>query len=364
MAERLFIIGNEAVGWGALMADCDAFFGYPITPQNETTEWFAREYPKRGKVFFQTTSETSSINMVYGAAACGVRAMTSTSGPGWGLMQETMSHLVNAQLPAVIVLVQRGGPGQGTTRQAQTDYFSATRGGGQGGYKTIVLCPASVQETHDLVQLAFLLADKYRNPVIVLTDAVIGLTTEAIEVKKINFGPLPPKDWAVRGLENQPDGRARFITSSHGLDPRIYPNYLALLTHLKEKYHRIEEAEVRYETHQTEDAELILVAYGYPAGVCRQALEMARDEGLRVGLARLITAWPFPYQVIREKAQKGVQFLVVEDSLGQMVEDVKLAAEGRGKVHFLGVFARHSPAEMGLIFPERVVEEIGRILYE
>jgi len=362
MSENMFVIGNEAVGWGALMADCDAFFGYPITPQNETTEWFAREFPKRGKVFFQTASETASINTVYGAAACGVRAMTSTASPGWGLMQETMSHLANAQLPAVLVLVQRGGPGQGTTRQAQTDYFSVTRGGGQGGYKTIVLCPASVQETHDLIQLAFYLADKYRITAIILTDAVIGLTTEALEVKKIDFDPLPPKDWAARGRDNQPDGQPRFVTSSHGLDPRMYPTYLALMTDLNQKYKRIEEAEVRYEAHQTEDAELILIAYGYPSGVCRQALEMARAEGLRVGLIRLITVWPFPTQVIREKAQEGVKIMVVEDSLGQMVEDVRLAVEGRTEVNFLGMFARHTPAEMGLIFPERVVEEIRRIL--
>jgi len=362
MTEELFCIGNEAVGWGALMADCDAFFGYPITPQNEVTEWFAREYPKRGRVFFQTSSETSSINMVYGAGACGVRAMTSTSSPGWALMQETMSHLVNAEIPVVIVLVQRGGPGQGTTRQAQTDYLTATRGGGQGGYKNIVLCPASVQETHDLMQLAFYLADKYRNPVIVLTDAVIGITAEKLEVRKIDFGPLPAKDWAVRGLKTQPDGRNRSLGCSQSIDPRIHLNYLAFLTHLDKKYKLMAESELRYESIQIEDAELILVAYGYPAAVCRQALEDTRAAGLRVGLIRLITAWPFPYQMIGEKAQKGVKVLVVEDSLGQMVEDVKLATEGRCDVHFLGILARHAPTEIGVIFPERVVEEIRRIL--
>ena len=363
MSEKLFVIGNEAVGWGALMADCDAFFGYPITPQNEIGEWFAREYPVRGKIFFQTTSETSAINMLYGAAACGARVMTGTSSPGWALMQETMSHMVDAELPAVIVLVQRGGPGQGTTRQAQMDYFTATRGGGQGGYKNIVLCPASVQGTHDLVQLAFFLADKYRNPVVVLTDAVIGVTAENLEVRRIDFGSLPAKDWAVRGLENQTDGQRRLLTCSQGYGPTLtYPTFLSLLTALDRKYEMITEAELRYETHQVDDAELILVAYGYPSRVCHEALEMARDEELKVGLIRLITAWPFPYQVVREKAQKGSKFLVVEDSLGQMVEDVKLGVEGKSEVYFLGTFARHLPTETGLIFPERVVEEIRRIL--
>jgi len=363
MSEKLFVIGNEAVGWGALMADCDAFFGYPITPQNEITEWFAREYPTRGKIFFQTTSETSTINMLYGGAAYGARVMTATSSPGWALMQETMSHMVNAELPAVIVLVQRGGPGQGTTRQAQMDYFTVTRGGGQGGYKNIVLCPASVQETHDLVQLAFFLADKYRNPVVVLTDAVIGVTTENLEVRRVDFGSLPAKDWAVRGLENQPDGQSRLLTCSQGYGPNLtHPTFLALLTALDKKYKMMKEAELRYETHQVEDAELVLVAYGYPSRVCHEALEMARNEGLKVGLVRLITAWPFPYQVVGERAQKGSKFLVVEDSLGQMLEDVKLGVEGKSEVCFLGTFARHLPTETGLIFPERVMEEIRRIL--
>jgi 2-oxoglutarate ferredoxin oxidoreductase subunit alpha len=361
--ERLFVIGNEAVGWGALMADCDAFFGYPITPQNEICEWFAREYPSRGKVFLQTTSEISAINMVYGAAACGARVMTATSSPGWALMQETISHMVDAELPAVIVLVQRGGPGQGTTRQAQMDYFTATRGGGQGGYKNIVLCPASVQETHDLVQLAFFLADRYRNPVIVLTDAVIAVTAENLEVKKIDFENLPDKDWAVRGVENQPDGKRRLLTCSQGYGPQLtYPTFLSLITMLDKKYRLMEETELRYETCYIEDAELILVAYGYVSRVCRQAVEIARNEGTKVGLIRLITAWPFPYRMITQYAQKGSKFLVVEDSLGQMVQDVRLGVEGRSQVHFLGTFARHLPTETGLIFPEKVVEEIRKII--
>src|SRR3972149_12276761 len=213
-AGKLLVRGNEAVGWGALMADCAAFFGYPISPQNETIEWFAREFPKRGKVFVQSQCETGSINMLYGGAATGVRCMTSTSSPGWGLMQETMSHLANAELPCVVVLVQRGGPGQGTTRHAQMDYLSATRCGGPGGYKTIVLAPASVQETHDLMQLAFYLADKYRNLVVVLTEALTGQVSEPLELRTLDFGPLPQQDWAVLGTGQRPDGRPRTMGGS------------------------------------------------------------------------------------------------------------------------------------------------------
>jgi len=362
MMERLFVIGNEAIGWGALMADCDAFFGYPITPQNEVAEWFSREFPRRGKVFFQATSETSAINLVYGAAAYGVRVMTSTSGPGWSLMQETMSHLANAELPAVVVLVQRGGPGMGTTRHSQMDYFTATRCGGHGGYKNIVLCPSSVQETHDLMQLAFYLADKYRNPVVVLTDALIGMTLETLELEKIDFGPLPEKDWTAKGRARNKDGQIHIVNSSQGLFPWPYPNYLAFLTHLDEKYKAMTDAELRYESYQVEDAELILVAYGYPSGVCREACDMARSQGLRVGLVRPITAWPFPYQVLREKARQGVKFLVVEDSLGLMVEDVQSCVMKQSEVHLLNMLARHSPGETGLLFPERVFEEIRRLL--
>lgn len=233
MGEKFLSIGNEAIGWGALMANCDAFFGYPITPQNEITEWFAREYPKRNKVFFQATSETAAINMVYGGAAYGVRVMTSTSSPGWDLIQETMSHLVNAELPAVIVLVQRGGPGQGTTRHAQMDYLSVTRGGGQGGHKNIVLCPYSVQECCDLTQLAF-------------------------------------------------------------------------LEHLDKKYKQMAVSEERYETYEANDAQLLLVAYGYTARVCREACNMARASGLKVGLVRPITVWPFPYEEVRRRAEQGL----------------------------------------------------------
>ena len=363
MAERIFVQGNEAVGWGALYGGCDGFFGYPITPQNEVTQWFASEFPKRGRVFLQSQSEVGSINMLYGGAAAGFRVMTSTSSPGWGLMQETISHCVAAELPCMIVLVQRGGPGAGSIRHAQMDYISATRGGGQGGYKNIVLAPSSVQEIHDLVQLAFHLADKYRNPTIVLTDGILGQVCESVEVKTIDFGPLKEKDWALRGIRRQKDGKCRLINAAAGVLPvPPYPNYISWLRHMDEKYKQMETDELRYETYKAEDAQLILVAYGYTARVAKETVNMARVKGLKVGLIRPITAWPFPYEIIREKAIAGCKFLVVEDSLGLLLEDVKIAVERRADVHLVSILDRHLPTDGGMIMPGRVLEEVERLI--
>lgn len=366
MAEKILVQGNEAVGRGAVAAGCLHFFGYPVTPQNEITEWFAQELPKRGGCFVQSQSETGSINMLFGAAATGVRVMTSTSGPGWGLMQEGISNLANAELPCVIVNVQRGGPGAGTTRHGQMDYLSATRGGGHGGYKAIVLAPASVQEVHDLIQLAFHLADQYRNFVVLLSDGIIGQMMETLELRTFDFGPLPEKDWAVRGLKHHQDGVRRALLAAQGLLPAPpyppYANYLELLQALDGKYRRMREAEQRWETLQVEDAELVLVAYGYTARVSKDALKEARAKGLKVGMIRPITLWPFPYEVIRAQVRNGAEFLVVEDSLGQLLEDVELAVQGRAQVHFLGALARHNPTDGGMILPDRVLEEILRLL--
>lgn len=360
MSEKILITGNDAVGWGACSADCTQFFGYPITPQNEIPAWFARELPQRGGVFVQSQSEVASINLVFGAAAAGARAMTSTSSPGWSLMQEGMSHMAFADLPAVVLLVQRGGPGAGSIRHAQMDYLSVTRCGGHGGYKTIVLAPASVQEIHDFMQTAFYLADKYRNPVVVLTDAVLGQMMELIEVRRLSFEPLPEKDWALTGKAGHQDGAFREVHCSQGI---ITPSlYLSSLEKMFQKYQRITDTEVRYELYRTENAELLLVAYGYVARVCQEAVDMARGEGLSVGLIRPISLWPFPYQVIKEKTSAGARLLVVEDSPGQMIDDVRLAAEGKSEVYFLGMFARHVGSDFGLILPDRVLEEIKKIL--
>jgi 2-oxoglutarate ferredoxin oxidoreductase subunit alpha len=366
MGERLFVIGNEAIGWGALNAGCDAYIGYPITPQNETTEWFASEFPKRGKVFIQSQSEVGSINILFGAAGTGHRAMTSTSGPGWGLMQEGMSHLSNGELPCVISLVQRGGPGAGTTRHGQMDYLSATWGGGNGGYKNIVLTPASVQESHDFIQLAFYLADKYRNPVIVMTDGLLGQMAEPLELKTLEFGPLPEKDWAIRGLANQPDGIRRAVSAMQGLLPLPpYPPYIGFLDLLKaldKKYEEMEKNEVRYETYLIDDADLIIVAYGYTARVSKEIVKTARKDGLSIGMIRPLTVWPFPYQVIRDKALQGCRFLAVEDSLGQLVEDVKIGVQGKTEVHLLGALSRHDPGDGGMILPDTVANEVYRLM--
>jgi len=360
MGERMFIEGNVAIGWGAAAAGCQAFFGYPITPQNEITEWFAREFPKMGRIFVQSQSELGSINMLYGAAATGIRAMTSTSSPGWSLMQETVSDMANAELPCVIVNVQRGGPGGGPIRHAQQDYLQCTRGGGHGDYRNIVLVPASAQECFDLVQLAFYLADKYRNPVVVMSDAIIGRLRETVEVERIEFGPLPDKDWAVKGKANHKDGRRRLVEHSGDLFGR-YPSYVALLQNLQQKIKQMQEAELRYEAYKTEDAKLILVAYGYTARVAKEAVNMARAEGIKAGLIRLITAWPFPYQIIRDKAYQGGKFLVVEDCLGQVVEDVQSAVEGRTEVHLVSILDRHIPTDGGMILPDKVFDKIKQI---
>ncbi len=358
MAEMAFIHGYEAVGWGGINAGCHHFFGYPITPQNEITEFFARELPKIGGRFVQAESESAVGAMLFGAAAAGVRCMTSTASPGWGLMQEMLSHISWCELPCVVVDCQRGGPGQGTTRHAQTDYLSATRGGGQGGYKSIVLAPSSVQECHDLLQLGFYLADKYRILVVVLTDGILIQIAEPVELKTIDFGPLPPKDWALKGTAKK-GGRWDLIHSTRGL---ILGGYTPIIKELHKKYHQIADLEVRYRTYQADDAELILIAYGYVARCCEGAVDMARAQGFKVGFIQPITLWPFPCEVVSQKASQGCKFLVVEDSMEQMFEDVKLSVEGKAEIHHLGLLSRHLPGEVGMLFPETVFEEVKKLL--
>ena len=358
MGEKMFIHGYEAVGRGALNAGCMHFCGYPITPQNEITEFFARELPERGGRFVQAESETSSASMIFGVSLGGVRVMTSTASPGWGLMQEILSHISFCELPCVVVNVQRGGPGQGTTRHAQTDYLSATRGGGHGGYKSIVLAPSSVQECHDLMQLAFYLADKYRILVVVLADGILIQIAEHIDVKPIEFDPLPPKDWALKGAAKK-GGRFDQIHSTRGLMPPIYKT---IIEQIHEKYDRITESEVRFRTYQDDDAELILISYGYVARCCEEAVNMARRQGLKAGLIQPITLWPFPYDILKEKADQGCRFLVVEDSMGQLLEDVRLGVEDKKRISFLGMSSRHLAGELGMIFPETIFEEVRRLL--
>jgi 2-oxoglutarate ferredoxin oxidoreductase subunit alpha len=289
--------------------------------------------------------------------------MTSTSGPGFSLMQEGISSMANAELPGIIVDVQRGGPGSGTIRQAQQDYLQSTRGGGHGDYRTLVLAPNSSQECCDLTQLAFHLGDKYRNPVIILSDAIIGRLREIVNVETIDFGPLPYKNWAIRGAANQKDGKRRIVDHSADLYHRD-PDYVSFMRRLSDKIEQMSENELRFEKYQTEDAELVLVAYGYTSRVAKEAVNMARADGIKAGLIRPITVWPFPYNAIKEKANQGSKFLVVEDSLGQMIDDVLFAVEGKTDVHFVGVLDRHIPTDGGMILPDKVYEKIKNTISE
>ena len=324
--------GNEAIAQAAIRAGCDCFFGYPITPQNEIPEYMSLHMPKLGRVFVQSESEVAAINMVYGASASGKRAMTSSSSPGVSLKQEGISFLACAELPAVIVNVMRGGPGLGTIQPSQADYFQATRGGGNGDYRTIVLAPSNIQEAVDLTQDAFDLADRYRNPVVLLADGMIGQMMEPIVWSDRPSPPVPEKSWAATGRR----GRAHnnFITSLLIDAPDCERHNLAM----QEKYDRIREQEVRWEQRDTQDCEILLAAYGTPARIAMTAVEQLRARGIAAGLFRPITLWPFPERQLAQLAeQESVKaILTVEMSLGQMVEDVRLAVNGRKPVRFYG----------------------------
>ncbi len=313
--------GNVAVIKGAILAGCRAYFGYPITPASEIAEAAALYLPQVGGTFIQAESEVASINMVYGAAATGIRCMTASSGPGLSLMQEGISYLAGAELPCVIVDVVRGGPGLGNIAPEQSDYFAMVKGGGHGNYRNIVLAPASVQEMADLTMLAFDLADRYRNPVIVLTDGFVGQMMEPIELEDEEITP-PEKPWAVKGT---PETQKNLITS-------IYLEADDLEAHvrrLEAKYRLAQELEPRVENYLTDDADVLVVGYGIVARVLRSAVEQARAQGLRAGLFRPITLWPFPGKQLAKIAERCRKVLVVEMSTGQMVEDVRLALNGR-----------------------------------
>ena len=324
--------GNEAIAQAAIRAGCNCFFGYPITPQNEIPEYMSLHLPKAGGVFVQSESELAAINMVYGAAASGKRAMTSSSSPGVSLKQEGISFLACAELPAVIVNVMRGGPGLGSIQPSQADYFQATRGGGNGDYRTIVLAPCNIQEAVDLTQDAFDLADRYRNPVVLLADGMIGQMMEPIQWSDRPRPPLPEKPWAASGRR----GRAHnnFITSLLIDAPDCERHNRAM----QEKYDRIQEQEIRWQERNTADCEILLVAYGTPARIAMTAVEQLRARGIAAGLFRPITLWPFPDKPLAHlAAQERVKaVLTVEMSLGQMVDDVRLAVNGAKPVHFYG----------------------------
>ncbi|MFZ5644085.1 MAG: 3-methyl-2-oxobutanoate dehydrogenase subunit VorB [Bacillota bacterium] len=327
---KLLMKGNEAIGEGAVRAGCRYFFGYPITPQSELPHYLAKRMPEVGGLYLQAESEVASINMVFGAAGAGVRVMTSSSGPGISLMQEGISYLAGAELPCVIVNMVRGGPGLGNIAPAQSDYFQATKGGGHGDYRLIVLAPASVQEIIDLMQDSFDLSDKYRNPVMLMGDGVLGQMMEPVELDEEKPVTIPDKPWAATGRTN---GRPKNLINSLYIVP---DNCEVHNIELGKKYELIKESEQRWEDYHTDGAELVIVSFGTSARICKAVVDKCREEGMPVGLLRPITLWPFPDLRITELLDSAKLFLTVEMNMGQMVEDVRLAVNGKKPVHFYG----------------------------
>lgn len=327
---KILMKGNEAIGAAAIKAGCKFFFGYPITPQNELPEYMSREMVKAGGVFLQAESEVSAINMVYGAAGCGARVMTSSSSPGIALKQEGISYIAGAQLPCVIVNVSRGGPGLGGIQPSQADYFQSTRGGGNGDYRLLVYAPATLQEAVDLVMEAFDAADYYRNPVMILADGMIGQMMEPIEFGENAKRELPEKNWVTTGTKGT---RKPNIINSLSLDAAELER---MNIHLHEKYKLMEEKEVRYELHNMDNAEIVIVAYGTTARIVKNAIDALKEEGINVGLIRPITLWPFPMKAFDFIPKTTKALLSVEMSMGQMIDDIKIAGNGRWPVHFYG----------------------------
>ena len=325
--------GNEAIAEAAIRAGCDAYFGYPITPQSEVPEYMSLHMPEHGRIFVQSESELAAINMVYGAAGSGMRAMTSSSSPGISLKQEGITYLAGAELPAVIVNCMRGGPGLGTIQPGQGDYYQATRGGGNGDYRTVVLAPSNVQEAVDFVQEAFDIADQYRNPVVVLADGLIGQMMEPIVWHEVPKRDLPPKDWAASGRHGRDHTN---IINSLYIDPDECDHHNV---HLEEKYQAMKKNEIRWEERDCEDAELVITAYGTPARIALTALELLREEGIKAGLFRPITLWPFPEKALHDLAGEDHVKVILDvelSSSGQMLDDVRLAVEGQKPIRFIG----------------------------
>lgn len=358
MKELRLMKGNEAISEAAIRAGCDGYFGYPITPQSEIMEYLMLERPEErtGMIVLQAESELASINMVYAGGACGKRVMTSSSSPGISLMQEGISYMAGAELPSLVVNVVRGGPGLGTIQPSQSDYFQATKGGGHGDYHIITLAPSSVQEMADFVKLAFDLAFKYRNPAMILSDGAIGQMME-----KVEFDEHIPRftdeeirkntPWATTG--KTPD-RERNIITSLDLDPARQEIHNIKL---QAKYRKIEQNEVRFEKIACDDAEYVFVAYGTSARICQKAIQLAREKGIKVGLFRPITLYPFPKKEINELSKKVKGILSVEMSAGQMIEDVLLAAERNIKIDHFGKMGGiiPSPAEVVEALEQKII---------
>ena len=329
METKHLLTGNEAAAEAAIIAGCRYYYGYPITPQNELINYLATRMPQVGGTFIQAESELAAINMVYGSAAAGARAMTSSSSPGISLKQECLSYMAGSELPCLIVNMQRGGPGLGDISTSQADYFQAVKGGGHGDYRIIVFAPSTVQETADLVYDSFDIADKYRNPVMVLGDAQIGQLMEPVVFHKERKNDVNGKPWALTGTK----GREKNVIKS------FYPvkgELEEFNKKLQEKYKRIEECEVLFEDVNTIGADIVIVAYGTTARICKDVLNKYESSNHQLGMLRPISLWPFPTKKIREISEKVKAIITIEMSAGQMVEDVKLAVEGRCPVHFYG----------------------------
>ena len=346
---KVLMKGYEAIGAAAIEAGCRYFFGYPITPQSELPEYMARELPKVGGVFLQAESEIAAINMVYGAAGAGARVMTSSSSPGISLKQEGISYIAGAELPCLIVNIMRGGPGLGSILPSQTDYFQATRGGGNGDYRLVVLAPSNVQELVDLVIEGFDIADQYRNPVMILGDGMIGQMMEPVELRKPKQRELPPKDWATDGTK---DKRKPNIINS------LYLAAEELEAHnqrLQEKYKKIMENEVKVESYNIEDADVVIAAYGTISRIAKTAISQLEKEGYKVGLIRPITLWPYPYDEFEKINDKCKGILTVEMNTGQMVDDVKIAVKGKFPVYFHGRTGGMVPT------PDEIIDKVKKI---
>jgi 2-oxoglutarate/2-oxoacid ferredoxin oxidoreductase subunit alpha len=345
--------GNEALAEAAIRAGCKGYFGYPITPQSEILEYLAAEGRERGMVVLQAESEVASINMVYGGAGAGARVMTSSSSPGISLMQEGLSYIAAAELPCLIVNVNRGGPGLGTIQPSQGDYFQSVKGGGHGDYHLLVLAPSSVQEMADFVFDAFDLADKYRTPVLILADGALGQMMEKVAFREYNPADhIIAKPWATTG---KPATRERNVITSLHIEPEMMEQ---INLRLQEKYRLIAENETRSEHFHTEDAEYLIVAYGLAARIAKGAVEMARAQGIRAGLLRPVTLYPYPTAAIQRLADRVRGVLVVEMNAGQMIEDVRLAVEGRVPVKFYGRMGGIIPG------PDEVLGALERMVKE
>jgi len=349
---KVLMSGNSIIAEAAIRAGCQCYFGYPITPQNELTEYMATHLSRRkGCAFVQAESELAAINMVYGASLAGARVMTSSSSPGISLKQEGISYLAACQLPAVIVNMSRGGPGLGSISAAQSDYFQATRGGGHGDYRTIVLGPSSGQELADFTHRAFELADKYHIPVVILGDGMLGQMMEPVEFKHEAPEKPPVRSDALRGAKGRPSRAIITFTSKPAELEEI--NWS-----LFRRYQLIQRRETTYETFMAEDAKLIVVAFGVAARIAKGAIKNAQADGMKVGMLRPTTLWPFPSEKVSELANKTKQFLVFEMNMGQMIEDVQLALEGKGEVSFYGRPGGVIPT------PSEVAKVISRIYYQ